>query len=432
VVETVLTGPHLHFFVFLFLRSDVDGVAQVGIEVIEVGHQTVEFDVLHFNTLVVQILFGVRGKTSLVPLEVQNDRLVELVESGVAERGFVVFQGGRSDMVLVQRLVGVSQKVASVDVEGSVVVPVGGVRVGLDQVSKNVDSVFAVQVDSLAVVLLRDQSNLVVIEIWGTYGVDVAPVDGLTDSPLVILDVGVAVGVLVVTVPLSIVVEVFVQMGIVGPGWELQTVGVLQRWVVTSLEGYFVVEGLDFTETIGQTFQVVPGQDLLVDVVVLFATLVMFVVEILTTQPMGIVDVVVVVESIDANIFGEVRQRLFRVQVQVVTRIVSPDGVTIVVAMFLSTLVDLLSVVLLFVSVRLLDDFVVVEVVRIDFIDWRKDNSVSVRTVDDGNREGIQVHSLVDVLAGPNCSIVEGFEVFGVVEELVQSDSLLQVLFVED
>jgi hypothetical protein len=432
VVETVLTCPDLHFFVFLFLRSDVDGVAQIGIEVIEVGHQTVEFDVLHFNTLVVQILFGVRGKTSLVPLEVQNDPLVELVESGVAERGFVVFQGGRSDMVLVQRLVGVSQKVASVDVEGSVVVPVGGVRVGLDQVSKNVDSVFAVQVDSLAVVLLRDQSNLVVIEIWGTYGVDVAPVDGLTDSPLVILDVGVAVGVLVVTVPLSIVVEVFVQMGIVGPGWELQTVGVLQRWVVTSLEGYFVVEGLDFTETIGQTFQVVPGQDLLVDVVVLFATLVMFVVEILTTQPMGIVDVVVVVESIDANIFGEVRQRLFRVQVQVVTRIVSPDGVTIVVAMFLSTLVDLLSVVLLFVPVRLLDDFVVVEVVRIDFIDWRKDNSVSVRTVDDGNREGIQVHSLVDVLAGPNCSIVEGFEVFGVVEELVQSDSLLQVLFVED
>jgi hypothetical protein len=345
VVETVLTGPDLHFFVFLFLRSDVDGVAQVGIEVIEVGHQTVEFDVLHFNTLVVQILFGVRGKTSLVPLEVQNDPLVELVESGVAKRGFVVFQGGRSDMVLVQRLVGVSQKVASVDVEGSVVVPVGGVRVGLDQVSKNVDSVFAVQVDSLAVV-----------------GVDVTPVDGLTDSPLVVLDVGVAVGVLVVTVPLSIVVEVFVQMGIVGPGWELQTVGVLQRWIVTSLEGYFVVEGLDFTETIGQTFQVVPGQDLLVDVVVLFATLVMFVVEILTTQPMGIVDVVVVVESIDANIFGEVRQRLFRVQVQVVTRIVGPDGVTIVVAMFLSTLVDLLSVVLLFVSVRLLDDFVVVEV----------------------------------------------------------------------
>lgn len=85
MVETVLTCPDLHFFVFLFLRSDVDGVAQVGIEVIEVGHQTVEFDVLHFNTLVVQILFGIRGKTSLVPLEVQNDPLIELVESGVAE-----------------------------------------------------------------------------------------------------------------------------------------------------------------------------------------------------------------------------------------------------------------------------------------------------------------------------------------------------------
>jgi hypothetical protein len=241
------------------------------------------------------------------------------------------------------------------------------------------------------------------------------------------LDVGVAVGVLVVSGFLTIVVEVLVQMGIVGPGWELQTVRVLQRWIVTSFERYFVVEVLDFAETVGQTFQVVPGQDLLVDEVVLFTTTVAFVVEIFTTQPVRVVDAEVVVERVDADIFSEVRQGLFRVQVQVVPRVVGVDGVTVVVVLFLWTL----SLVLLLVFVSLLDDFVVVEVVRVDLVDWGEDNSVSVRTVDDGNGESIQVDSFVDVLTCPNSSLVEGFVVFSIVEELVQSNCLFLVFLVE-
>jgi hypothetical protein len=241
------------------------------------------------------------------------------------------------------------------------------------------------------------------------------------------LNVGVAVGVLVVSRFLTIVVEVLVQMGIVGPGWELQTVRVLQRWIVTSFERYFVVEVLDFSETVGQTFQVVPSQDLLVDEVVLFTTTVAFVVEIFTTQPVRVVDAEVVVERVDADIFSEVRQGLFRVQVQVVPRVVGVDGVTVVVVLFLWTL----SLVLLLVFVSLLDDLVVVEVVRVDLVDWGKDNSVSVRTVDDGNGESIQVDSFVDVLTCPDGSLVEGFVVFSIVEELVQSNCLFLVFLVE-
>jgi hypothetical protein len=171
---------------------------------------------------------------------------------------------------------------------------------------------------------------------------------------------------------------------------------------------------------------------LLVDVVEQLAATVVLVVEFLATQPVGVVDVVVVVEGVEAYIFGEVRQRLFRVEVQVVPGVVSIDGVAVETTVFVLVLLSLLSVVLLFVPVSLLDDFVVVEVVRIDFIDWGKDNSIGVRTMDDGNREGVQVDSFVDVLTGPNCSIVEGLVVFGVVEQSVQSYSLLELFLVED
>jgi hypothetical protein len=92
-----------------------------------------------------------------------------------------------------------------------------------------------------------------------TYAVDVASVDGISDSSLVVLDSSVAVGVPVVAIPLAIVVEVLVEVGIVGPRGERQTVGVLERWVISSLERYFVVEVLDFTETIGETFKIVPS-----------------------------------------------------------------------------------------------------------------------------------------------------------------------------
>jgi hypothetical protein len=108
----------------------------------------------------------------------------------------------------------------------------------------------------------------------------------------------------------------------------------------------------------------------LVDVVEQLAATVVLVVEFLATQPVGVVDVVVVVEGVEAYIFGEVRQRLFRVEVQVVPGVVSIDGVAVETTVFVLVLLSLLSVVLLFVPVSLLDDFVVVEVVRIDFIDW--------------------------------------------------------------
>lgn len=52
--------------------------------------------------------------------------------------------------------------------------------------------------------------------------------------------------------------------------------------------------------------------------------------------------------------------------------------------------------------------------------------------MDDGDGVGIDEHTLVDVLAGPDGSLVEGLVVLSVVEGLEESDGLFEVLRVED
>jgi hypothetical protein len=257
-----------------------------------------------------------------------------------------------------------------------------------------------------------------------TYSVDVAQIDDIADPPFVVFNVGVAVDVSVVAVLLTIGVEIVLQFSEVGPGWELETVGVDQRWVVPSFQRNFPVEGLDFAETVGKTFQVVPGQDLLVHVVEKFAAVVCFQIEFFTAHPEGIVQVVVIVERVDTDVFSEVGQRLFRVQIEVVPRIVGEDDSVVVVS-------ATLSVVQLFVVLRLLDNFSIVEVVRVDFVNWGQGVVVSVRTVYQSNREGVKEHSFADVVPGPHGGLVEGFPVVGIVEQLEQSNGWFQVFLGE-
>lgn len=76
VVETILASPNLEFVVLIFFRSYEYSIAQVGIEVVEIGDKTVEFHVSYFNSIKVQIFFSVSGKRVLVFLEVQDDLLV--------------------------------------------------------------------------------------------------------------------------------------------------------------------------------------------------------------------------------------------------------------------------------------------------------------------------------------------------------------------
>ena len=75
----------------------------------------------------------------------------------------------------------------------------------------------------------------------------------------VVLDVAVAVSVFVGAVFLAIVVEVLVEVDVVGSDWEMQTVGVRQRWVVPGVERYLPVEMIDFSITMRQTLQIVPS-----------------------------------------------------------------------------------------------------------------------------------------------------------------------------
>jgi hypothetical protein len=185
------------------------------------------------------------------------------------------------------------------------------------------------------------------------------------NPPFEVLDVRVAVGVLVEAVLLAVVVEVLVEVSIVGPCGEIETVGVTERWVVPSFERNFPVEVFNFAKTMRQTFQVVPSQDLLVHVVEKFAAVVCFQIEFFTAHPEGIVQVVVIVERVDTDVFSEVGQRLFGVQIEVVPRIVGEDDSVVVVS-------ATLSVVHLFVVLRLLDNFSIVEVVRVDFVNWGK------------------------------------------------------------
>jgi len=223
---------------------------------------------------------------------------------------------------------------------------------------------------------------------------------------------------------LTVVVVVLAEFNPVWSLWEGQTGWVDEGWGVAGFEGFFVVVHLDFAFVVGKTFQVVTGQELLVEVVVFFTAVVAVDVNVVVVEPEGTVQVVVVVVGVDSYVFGVVRKRLFWVDVQVVAGVVSSDGVGVF-------LLFLLAVHLL-VVLGGVDNFGVVEVVGVDFVDWWQDDAVGGWVVQDGDGEGIQEHSLVDVVAGPDGGLVEGFVVLGVVEHSEESDGLFQVFFVED
>jgi hypothetical protein len=63
----------------------------------------------------------------LVPDEVRQQFLVELVESRIPERSFKVFKSRRVELEVGQRLLGVAEQVTGEHLEGAVVVIVGRV-----------------------------------------------------------------------------------------------------------------------------------------------------------------------------------------------------------------------------------------------------------------------------------------------------------------
>lgn len=66
-------------------------------------------------------------------------------------------------------------------------------------------------------------------------------------------------------------------------------------------------------------------------------------------------------------------------------------------------------------SVRLADDFVVEVEVRVGLVIGGHSDPLGIRVVDDGDAEGVDEETLVDVDASPSRGFVEGFKVFRVV-----------------
>lgn len=139
VVKTRLTGAYLEVvsfvFLFVFLLVDVNGVADVGVEVVEVSDQTVELYAFYLDTLVGKFVVCVWRQVRFVLLEEQYYFLVQSVEYWVSQGSFELFQSRWCTVLSPQWLVRVTQKLAGVSLVWSVVPWVWRITVGFDYVS---------------------------------------------------------------------------------------------------------------------------------------------------------------------------------------------------------------------------------------------------------------------------------------------------------
>lgn len=79
----------------------------------------------------------------------------------------------------------------------------------------------------------------------------------------------------------------------------------------------------------------------------------------------------------------------------------------------------------LLVMLGFLNYFAVEEIVWVYFIDWRQNNSISILTMGNSNGESVYVQAFVNMLTSPDSGLVKGFVIFGVIEQLEESNSLL-------
>ena len=374
--------------------GDVDGVGHVNVEEVEVGDELVDGNVLDGDAGEVEVIGLVGGQVVLVLLEETDHVLLEDVEGGVAEGGLVVANDAGGDAVLLAGVHDEGEQVADHGLVGAVIAGVDGVLVALDDVAEDVDSLDVLVDGDLVAVLAEHEA--------GVDGVLDPLLDGLDVLDGVRLDAG----------------EVLVGSA----DGELGAVGVEQVGVVAGLDGLFPVKVLELGQVVGDALQVVAGQDLLVVVVEgLSAHLAGGDAVLLAVHPEGHVQVSVGVVGVDADVLGEVAQELLGVG-DLVTG--GPVGHL--------DIVDLA----LHLGAHEVHDVTGVQVqLGSDLVQGREDQTGAVVTVDDGHGEGIGELALVDVVAGPGGGLDEGVEVLGEVQDVEQSDHLLQlgvVVHVED
>lgn len=422
VVQSVLTS--LDYDVF-FVFADSDGAADVDIEVIEIRDEFVDVDGIDFNAGEDEFFALVIRKMTLVSEEDLSDGSQDAVVQGIAEDGFVVFQYTRSDVVSVMMIDDVSENLNGQMVEFSVVSVVDGVDGGLDHVSEDVDS-----------------ANVVDGNLLSLFGVNVSEIDGVEDPSFEVLDEPYFVGV------------VFVGFYVIGANGEVLAVGVTKTGIVSVFDFIVEVEGVDIEKIVGKTFEEVTSQDLLVVVIEEFSAS-FGVVFVGLVHPEGIIEVEVVVVSVEGNVFREISETVFGMSVEVVIVVVL-IFVIVVVVFVLFDFVHLVGVVIIigvevgFVDgdddflggvedgfvhagfVCLLNDFGVDEEMGVDLVRWRKDKAAGVLTMEDGYGESVYVLSGVHVNASPACGLVESVKILSVIKQVEEGDDFFLVLFVED
>lgn len=221
---------------------------------------------------------------------------------------------------------------------------------------------------------------------------------------------------------------------VVVPGHERLQVVVDHVGHVAGLDGPPPGQLGDLTKSVGQTLEVVTGQQLLVEVEVDLSPAFLQDSEFLTVHPERHAGVEVVVVSVKADVLGEVRQLLFLVYVVEPAGVVGADVENVVLLNNAEVRGNPLGdeEALHLDALDLGDDIGVDEVVGVDFVGSGEDDSGGVVTVLDGDAEGVDEESLVQVDAGPRGGLVEGLEVLGVVEQVVEGDGLVPALLVVD
>lgn len=372
--------------VHLLNGGEVDGVADVHVEEVEVGDELVDGNVLDGDAGEGEVLGAVVGQLLLVLLEEAHDVAGVVVEGGVAQGGLVVAHDAGGDAVLHVGVHDEGEQVAQHGGVGGVVAGVDGVGVTLDQVAQDVDAGDVVGDGHLVAVLAVHEA--------GVDGLLDAVLDGLEVVHGVRLDGG--------------------QGHVVGAGGEVGAGVVGLVSVVAVGHGLLPVEVVHLGQVVGHAVQVVVGQQLLVEVVEgLSAELAGVDAVLVAVHPEGHVQVGVGVEGVEASVLGPVAQHLLGLADLVAT---GPVG-------HLDVGVDVLH--LGAVEVGQVGGLEVQ--LGVDLVHGGQHDALGVGAVDDGHGQSVHELALVDVVAGPGGGADEGVKVLGEVEQVEQGDGLLQV-----
>lgn len=143
--------------------------------------------------------------------------------------------------------------------------------------------------------------------------------------------------------------------------------------------------------------------------------------------PVGIVQVEVVVEAVEANVLQVVGQTVFIVHVAIEVRVVRLEHHIVDIV----ELLDVMEAVHLVVLSHL-EGLAVKEAPGMNLILSREHNALHIVAEQAGNGEGIDEELLVHMLAGPEDDMLEGLPVFGVEEETHQTNGIFLMQVVHD